>query len=126
MVYHDILCDGCRSNSLSFPMMAVETSGPERTKLHQIRLLLKMGGWKVNLPGGKDYCPECWEKMKTRGRDLFPSGRDCPVTRYGARCGLKKGHGGDCRFFCCGDNCQGYSMPASRWAHPASCTGEAK
>lgn len=24
----------------------------------------KACGWKVSQPGGTDYCPECWAKMK--------------------------------------------------------------
>lgn len=31
---------------------------------HQVRAELKENGWHVSLPGGKDYCPRCWEALK--------------------------------------------------------------
>lgn len=64
MVYHDIICDGCGTDLVGFPPIEIKKRGPDRDRLHQIRFFCKASGWRVNLPGGKDYCPKCWEEMK--------------------------------------------------------------
>ena len=56
--YVTIECDDCRR------------AGDDGPKAHIVRVRLKKLGWKVGLPGAKDYCPECverraWEKRNT-------------------------------------------------------------
>lgn len=63
MVVHNVICDEC-GKGCDFPSMTIELRGRNRTKLHQIRAFLKMCGWRVSLPGGKDYCLECWRSKK--------------------------------------------------------------
>lgn len=63
MVVHDVICNEC-GKSCSFPYTLIVKGGKDRTKIHQIRAMWKMAGWRVNLPGGKDYCPECLSGMK--------------------------------------------------------------
>jgi len=52
----EIRCDGCDCCG--------ETSLNKYDYAHKIRLRLKDQGWKVSQPGGKDYCLECWERIK--------------------------------------------------------------
>jgi hypothetical protein len=66
MVVHDVICNGCGCECVGFPPVQVKKKGQERDKIHTIRYLYKMCGWRVGLPGGEDYCPDCWEKRKKR------------------------------------------------------------
>jgi hypothetical protein len=64
MVFHDIICDGCGKSCVGFPPLELKKKSSDRDKLHMIRYMYSLYGWRVNLPGGKDFCPECWEKGK--------------------------------------------------------------
>jgi hypothetical protein len=68
MVIHNVVCDGCGKECVGFPPLELKKRGSNRDKLHKIRYMYSLCGWRVNLPGGKDYCPECWEKMKDEGK----------------------------------------------------------
>lgn len=61
MVVHDVICDGCRktfSRNTSIGLVSsINKEGLGRDRLHVIRKHYKLHGWRVNLPGGKDYCP---------------------------------------------------------------------
>lgn len=63
MVVHDIVCDGCGDTFIG-PVSSINKEGPDRDRLHVIRKHYKLYGWRVNLPGGKDYCPLCWDRIK--------------------------------------------------------------
>lgn len=50
-----IVCDLCRA----------ERAYVKMNKGHAIRRELQGEGWIVALPGGNDYCPSCYTKLKT-------------------------------------------------------------
>lgn len=57
-------------------------------------------------------------------RESDPKKR-CLVKRNGAQCGLTEGHDGFHLFFCAGQHCPGYPIPATEISHPNSCvTGD--
>ncbi len=57
MIYSEIRCDGCAATGRTcWP------AAPERA--HMVRSILRGYGWRCGEPGGRDYCPECWEKMQ--------------------------------------------------------------
>ena len=47
--------------------------------------------------------------------------KKCLVKRSGAQCGLTEGHDGFHLFFCAGQHCPGYPIPATEMSHPNSC-----
>jgi len=80
VVIRSINCDGCAT-----------WIGEELGRASEVRALARRHGWRTDLPGGKDYCPACWDRMKNTtlpavaapgetedtGPDRFCDGRGC-------------------------------------------------
>lgn len=60
MIESVVKCDGCGGGQTT-------GSGPNRTPIHVVREMLKTTmGWRCGLPGGLDFCRECWSERRNR------------------------------------------------------------
>ena len=55
-----LFCDGPCERGYPPDMPAPETT------IASLRSSCKLLGWRVGLPGGKDYCPKCWAEIEER------------------------------------------------------------
>ena len=78
MIHTSIRCNGCGCEE---PVVRAADNG--QLQPHSVRTRLEKLGWRVGLPGGKDYCPDCpgavtkdmlkaWDKLKEEDRNAPP------------------------------------------------------
>jgi len=69
MIRVEVRCDGCLFMEVS---PRGWSQGVRRRPIHVIRERLKKLGWHIIPDEGKDYCPECWARMKNKECDKTP------------------------------------------------------